>query len=306
MSKTEVLLVDSGSSDRTIPIALQYPVRIIQLGETSHASASAGRFIGTLHSTGGMIQFLDGDCILDPEWLSHGVRFLQKRKDIAGVQGIFGQAEHENPLAKMYERRVSSHVSQPEGESSEGIAFGAAVLLRRDALERAGYFNPFIIAYEEKDLNDRLLRLKARLWYLKVPMALHMGYSTYRTGDIYRKMMQYKTGYGQVLRQRISRSKRLSQKIQVVYIAFRGLSAVALETVAILLFLVFGLTFPLVIIGLFGLAISIFKTVKGKSVRAALIFLRDLHIEWPWILRGFLSPPRFCSDYRQDVIWIKQ
>ena len=106
VSGAEVLLVDSGSTDRTIEIASRYPIRIVQLKHRNLATASAGIYLGTVNSRGELIQVLGSDCVLDPEWLRIGVDFLTAHTDVAGVQGVFSQAPYSNPLAKMYSRSI--------------------------------------------------------------------------------------------------------------------------------------------------------------------------------------------------------
>ena len=62
----EIILVDSGSTDNTVPIAEPYINRIIQ---TKRGKLTA-RNVGTLHSRGNIIVSVDSDSYYPPHWLN--------------------------------------------------------------------------------------------------------------------------------------------------------------------------------------------------------------------------------------------
>lgn len=70
----EILLVDNGSTDRTLDIARGFGDVAIHVKE--NVKVGAVRNYGVQKATGTVIVFLDSDCVVNPEWLIDGVRKL--------------------------------------------------------------------------------------------------------------------------------------------------------------------------------------------------------------------------------------
>lgn len=73
--KVEVIIVDGGSSDKTLEIASKYPVKILR---EEGRGPNYGRKIGVMSATGEIYAFTDGDCILPRDWLK---RIVEKFRD---------------------------------------------------------------------------------------------------------------------------------------------------------------------------------------------------------------------------------
>lgn len=83
----EVVVIDSGSQDRTIDIVKQYPARLLQIapGEFHHAGT---RNLGARASSGTYVVFLSGDAIPAGQgWLNALVRNFQE----PGVAAVYGR-----------------------------------------------------------------------------------------------------------------------------------------------------------------------------------------------------------------------
>ena len=72
-SNTEIMLVDSASTDETIDLARAYPISIVQLQPHWPLTPGAGRYLGTLMTSGQFILFLDGDTEILPNWPSEAL-----------------------------------------------------------------------------------------------------------------------------------------------------------------------------------------------------------------------------------------
>ena len=62
----EVIVADGGSRDRTIAVAANYPVRVVQLEPAIRPSCGIGPQLGFQYSREPFICLMDGDMLLDP------------------------------------------------------------------------------------------------------------------------------------------------------------------------------------------------------------------------------------------------
>lgn len=166
---SEIILVDSASTDGTVDVAEKYPITILQLKPEWPLSAAAGCYIGFLHSKGKYIQFQDGDTTLYKDWFKHAIPYLEKHENVAGVTGIITQEEYDNPVAKKW---VQASENQKTGEIEY---YEEDILFKRDVLENVGAFNPYLKAIEEGELSYRILAGGYKLVRLPNPMSHHMG-----------------------------------------------------------------------------------------------------------------------------------
>ncbi len=76
IADTEIVYVDSRSSDRTVSIVLSEGVRVFQLGKTQPPSPAAGRYVGSLVTQGRFIMFVDGDSVVTPGWIEPAIELM--------------------------------------------------------------------------------------------------------------------------------------------------------------------------------------------------------------------------------------
>src|SRR5690625_4434099 len=87
LRNSEIILVDSSSTDNTVDIAKNFPCEIYNVSGNS-LSASLGRYIGTLKSNGKLILYLDGDMELCSGWLEYAIKIVEYDDKAAGIIGI--------------------------------------------------------------------------------------------------------------------------------------------------------------------------------------------------------------------------
>src|SRR5215510_10532530 len=82
----EVIVVDNGSSDRSVEVARQFQ-RFInrEILERPGIYISGARNAGAAVARGSYLAFLDADCEAKPEWLSQAARMISR-----GSPGVFG------------------------------------------------------------------------------------------------------------------------------------------------------------------------------------------------------------------------
>ncbi len=148
----EIILVDSASTDNTVSVAARYPIQILRLSARQRLTAAAGRYVGYQHTSGSLVQFLDGDMELHTGWLRAGYDFLSHRADVGAVTGRVRDVlpgEQKAPLP-----------IQPQGKGLPVLIpfCGGAGMYRCAVLDQVGQFNPYLYSDEEPDL---CLRIRA-------------------------------------------------------------------------------------------------------------------------------------------------
>ncbi|MCK4366979.1 MAG: glycosyltransferase [Thermoplasmata archaeon] len=212
ISTWEVILSDSASEDRTVEIASKFPVGIVRLSRTWPLSAGAGRSIGFSICSGSLVLFVDGDCILQENWLPVALKAIGP-DDVAGVDGN---------LVHMIDKGNFFHAILKESESSQAVSSVGEVdtlgqaLFKRDAIQEVGGYNPFLKGGEDRDIAYRLRREGYRI--LRVPeISVHHRWAgkkgNLRYFDILKSTFYWAFGDGQATRWNFSdRSIRSAQR----------------------------------------------------------------------------------------------
>jgi len=159
---SSMVYVDSGSSDDSVVFAKSLGAHVITLDMSIPFTAARARNAGyaALRKKGGslsFIQFIDGDCALDPDWLPRAVDFLQAEKEVAAV---CGRRRELFPQTSLYNRMCDHEWETPIGET---YACGGDVLFRAKAFDAVNGFNELLIAGEEPEL---CLRLREKDWII--------------------------------------------------------------------------------------------------------------------------------------------
>ncbi|MFC3631455.1 glycosyltransferase [Paracoccus angustae] len=178
----QIVYVDSGSTDNSIAEAEARGVKVARLDLAAPFTAARARNAGVAALPGDQdhIQFIDGDCVLDPGWLPRAARFLAENPDAAVACGRLREIA---PEASLYNRLIDSEWNTPIGETR---ACGGIALIRARAFREAGGFNPVLIAGEEPELCLRLRRMGWRIWRLDAEMARHDA-AMHRFGQWWRR-----------------------------------------------------------------------------------------------------------------------
>jgi len=174
----EIILADSASTDRTIEIAKQYPIKIVQMTCIEDRSCGAAAQLGFQHSIGRYIWLVDGDMELRPGFLAAAVQFLESHPDVAGVGGML--TEHETANLEYVKRSVREYGMRRPGVVARLDGGG---VYRRAAIESAGYLaDRNLHGCEELELGARLVSRGWKLARLPLPDVDHHGHS----GNAYR------------------------------------------------------------------------------------------------------------------------
>ena len=164
--------VDSGSTDRSVDLAHASGADVVELDMSTPFTMARGRNAGFEHLLArypdiAFVQFVDGDCEVREGWLENGASVLKSRPEIGAV---FGRLRERFPDATLYNRLCDMEWA---GQPGEVPAFGGIVMIRVEALRRAGVYNPAMIAGEEAELSLRIRGLGLKILRLSEEMAFH-------------------------------------------------------------------------------------------------------------------------------------
>ncbi len=205
-----VVLADSNSRDRTVAIAKTFPVGIVQLVNALEGCCGAGAQLAFQAANCDYFYILDGDMILDENFLQVGITFLEKNPEFAGVGG---RVQEMNTQAYEFQIRAQS-LDGAQGHSRTVDRLDCGGLYRVSAIQQAGYFaDRNLHAFEELELATRLAANGWKLARVNEPAVQHFGHSANGYALMWRR---FKTGYtgahGEVLRGALGR-KHFSQVV---------------------------------------------------------------------------------------------
>jgi GT2 family glycosyltransferase len=167
-----VIYVDSGSTDGSPEIAKKMGATVWQLDPSLPFSAARARNEGyaqLMRSAPGVrfVQFLDGDCIMDPQWLSKASEAFANGSDLAIVCGRLRERFRDRSI---YNRLCDIEFDTPSGLIEE---CGGILLMESKAFLQAGGFNSQMIAGEEPELCVRLRQAGWKIRRIDAEMARH-------------------------------------------------------------------------------------------------------------------------------------
>lgn len=170
-----LVYVDSGSSDGSTATARRLGIPVVELDPARPFSAARGRNEGLEEALcrwpeASFIMFLDGDCVLDPQFPGAALGTFEKEPDCAVVTGHLSER---HPEASVYNRLCAIEWRSPAGRIENMNALGGIMAARVLALRAVGGFNEQAIAGEEPDLGVRLGLAGFSIIKIDRPMASH-------------------------------------------------------------------------------------------------------------------------------------
>ncbi len=166
----QVVYVDSGSNDDSVMIARADGADVVKLDGSIPFTAARARNAGLAALPAQLpefVQFMDGDCALQPGWAKTAIGFLTTHPEVAAV---CGRRKERRPEASVYNRLCDIEWDTPIGQAK---ACGGDVMIRHAAITDVGGFRDDLIAGEEPELCVRLRQSGWQVWRIDADMTLH-------------------------------------------------------------------------------------------------------------------------------------
>lgn len=283
----EIILADSHSVDRTIEIALGYPVRIVQLENPEERCCGIGGQLGFQHAKGDFIWIVDGDMQLNKDFLVHALHYLNENKNTAGIGG---KVEERNLESLEFRARVQRAPKNLQPGLVDRLDGGG--VYRRSAIDSAGYFtNRNLHSYEEYELAIRLRSMGWELRRIDLVSVSHFGHKT----EAYRLLgKRWRSGYafgiGELLRSALR--ERYFYKIIVEVSEIRVYGLVIVWWLALASILTLGITYdaPTIkyLVALLTLPL-IAMSIKKRSFSTGLYSVFSWNVYALGLIRGMLK-----------------
>lgn len=190
-----VVYVDSGSTDGSVQAARDLGVEVVELDTSIPFTAARARNAGfeALKAQGlpDFVQFVDGDCGVEPGWIAAALVEFGNQEGLGIVTGWRSEI---HPEASIYNALTDFEWHRPAGEIA---ACGGDMMVRSDAFGALGGFNPSVIAAEDDEFCTRMRKAGHRIFRLPLPMTRHDAAMT-RFSQWWQRAVRSGHGFAQV------------------------------------------------------------------------------------------------------------
>jgi len=157
----EVVVVDDCSTDHSIAIIEKYPCRLMRLPE--HGGASRARNTGARNSTGGVLFFIDSDCLLQPDTLALAAAAYQEEGPGVIIGGTYTLLPYDERFFSIFQS-VYIHYSETKNTLDPDYVATHAMLMAKELFQQSGGFNErFMPILEDVEFSHRLKKMGATL-----------------------------------------------------------------------------------------------------------------------------------------------
>ena len=175
-ARRELLIVDNGSTDQTLPVVARFGDQVRVVREPKRGPAAA-RNAGIRSANGDWIAFTDADCVVDPGWLRH---LLPPLNDLTvGVAGGRILALRPCNRVQLYGETIHDHRQAIE-EFNPSYAISMNWASRRAILEESGLFNEALLRGSDAELAILIRAGGHRLVYRHEAVIFHRNEATLR------------------------------------------------------------------------------------------------------------------------------
>ena len=190
-----IVYVDSGSTDNSVSFARGIGAQVVELDTSIPFTAARARNAGfyALQDAGtpDYVQFVDGDCRVEPGWIAAALATLDQQP---GIGIVTGWRREIAPERSVYNALAEVEWHRPAGEIS---TCGGDMMVRSAAFDAVRGFDPSVIAAEDDDFCLRVRATGLRICRLPQTMTHHDSDIT-RFSQWWRRTVRTGHGFAQV------------------------------------------------------------------------------------------------------------
>ena len=143
----EIIVVDNGSTDKSLEIVKKYNVKIIYCLDGNIAKV---RNVGTAAAKGEILAFVDSDCVVSSNWLTEGVNILNRPKVVATGSG------YKAPHNATWVENAWLIESKVEERFVKFVPCGNFIV-KASIFHEIGGFNETLVTCEDADICERIV-----------------------------------------------------------------------------------------------------------------------------------------------------
>ena len=150
---THIVVVDNGSKDRTVALATELGVEVI---ETSGQTIAGQRNLGAANSKGNLLAFLDADCTVLPGWSQAAMETFQDQTVVAA-----GAVPELPQVNTTWVQRTWEFMKRRKHQRSTETTWlpSANLWIRKSAFDQVSGFNEEFESCEDADIGYRLSKI---------------------------------------------------------------------------------------------------------------------------------------------------
>ncbi|HZO95352.1 MAG TPA: glycosyltransferase [Candidatus Baltobacteraceae bacterium] len=199
----EIVVADNASTDDTVAIAHRLADVVIQAGPERCAQCNAA--VRAAH--GELVYRVDSDFVLEPGVVAAAVELCER-----GADAVLVNNESEPSVSFWARVRYFERCMYKDSALHVGARF-----FRRSAFEAVGGFDESLLAGEDYDIHNRLLKAGYRIAGPVAPVERHLGEPTALT-EIARKSFFYGRSMGAFLQRNGSRGVAQMSPLRAAYV----------------------------------------------------------------------------------------
>ncbi|MFZ2223260.1 MAG: glycosyltransferase [Candidatus Deferrimicrobium sp.] len=282
----EVILADTGSTDRTIEIARRFPVTIVQLADPGERCCGIGPQLGFQEAQSEFVYLMDGDMELAAGFLEVALAEFDRDPSLAGIGGIKEDVGDLNAEFRL------KHLIGSSGDKPGPVShLGGGGLYRTASVRAVGYFsNRNLHSFEELELG---VRLNHAGWKLIRLQQVSIKHHCHQMGGYSILLRRWKSGFlmgsGECIHSALGKSYffRIAPCFMFLYVTAAWLAVIVFIWLSTMnsndrlgIFICVFL-FPFVLL-----------SVRYKDLGAAVYCMVSWVVSLPGAVRGFLRTQR--------------
>jgi glycosyltransferase involved in cell wall biosynthesis len=162
----EVLVCDGGSTDGTLDILKEYPVKIVA---TNVRGVGSARNVLASEASGEIIAWLDSDTVIPVNWLELREKVHREHPEIDCLSAPLPVVSLKEAIEKS-KARISSEMDLKPCD----MVVQGGLTIKRDVIQRVGGYDPFFEWGEDWDFRTRLLRIGAGVYCTETCPSYHI------------------------------------------------------------------------------------------------------------------------------------